>query len=105
MNHILIGKEKNGQRKKNTEPRLKHSSHNICVLPWVHVNLNPNGEVVPCCVSTNNYVIGDLNNQPIEDIWNSPRMVNLRQQFLDGKKPSTCNFRFFFWNRIEHLWN
>lgn len=69
---------------------MKHSSHNICVLPWVHVNLNPNGEVVPCCVSTNNYVIGDLNNQPIEDIWNSPRMVNLRQQFLDGKKPKIC---------------
>ena len=69
---------------------MKHSLDNICVLPWVHVNLNPNGEVVPCCIATNNYVIGDLNNQSIEDIWNSPRMVNLRQQFLDGKKPKIC---------------
>lgn len=69
---------------------MKHSSHNICVLPWVHVNLNPNGEVVPCCIADDNYVIGDLNTQSIEDIWNSPRMVNLRQQFLDGKKPKIC---------------
>ena len=30
-------------------------------MPWVHVNLNPNGEVVPCCIATNNYVVGDLN--------------------------------------------
>ena len=56
----------------------------------MHVNLNPNGEVVPCCIADDNYVIGDLNTQSIEDIWNSPRMVNLRQKFLDGKKPKIC---------------
>ena len=34
--------------------------------------------------------MGNINESPIEEIWNSGKMKDLRQQLLDGKKPAIC---------------
>ena len=63
----------------------------LCVVPWVHLNFEPNGKVVPCCLTSHhNYFAGDLTKQPIEEIWNSKNMKELRQQFLAGEEPKIC---------------
>lgn len=63
----------------------------ICAVPWVHLNFEPNGKVVPCCLTSHhNYFAGDLNTQTIEEIWNSDNMKNLRKQMIAGEEPKIC---------------
>ena len=69
---------------------MKHSLDNFCILPWIHLNLDPNGDIAPCCITEGNDVMGNINDTPIEDIWHSPKYVQLRKEFLDGKQPRMC---------------
>jgi radical SAM protein with 4Fe4S-binding SPASM domain len=69
---------------------LKHSLDNFCILPWIHVNLNPNGDIAPCCITEGNDTMGNINDTPIEEIWNSRKYMELRKEFLDGKQPRMC---------------
>ena len=73
----------------NTNEEIPKS---VCPIPWMHLNFEPNGKVVPCCLtSTHNYFAGDLTTQTIEEIWNSDNMKSLRVQMLKGEEPSICN--------------
>jgi len=63
----------------------------ICAVPWMHLNFEPNGKVVPCCLtSTFNYFAGDLTTQSIEQVWNSENMKQLRRDMIEGKEPEIC---------------
>ena len=64
----------------------------ICVIPWTHLNVTPQGKVRHCCVGTDyhNYA-GDLANNSIEEIYNNPYMQKLRLQMLAGEKPKICS--------------
>jgi organic radical activating enzyme len=58
----------------------------------MHLNFEPNGKVVPCCLTSQyNYFAGDLNTQTIEQIWNSDNMKQLRLQMMNGEEPKICN--------------
>lgn len=64
----------------------------ICAVPWMHLNFEPNGKVVPCCLtSPHNYFAGDLNNDSIDEIWNSQNMKDLRKDMMAGIEPKICN--------------
>lgn len=64
----------------------------ICAVPWMHLNFEPNGKVVPCCLtSAYNYFAGDLNEQSIEEIWNSNNMKQMRMQMMQGEEPNICS--------------
>lgn len=64
----------------------------LCVIPWMHLNFEPNGKVVPCCLTSSyNYFAGDLTKQSISEIWNSDNMKSLRKQMLNGEKPNICS--------------
>lgn len=63
----------------------------ICAVPWMHLNFEPNGKVIPCCLtSVHNYFAGDLKTQTIEEIWNSDNMKSLRKDMIEGKEPEVC---------------
>jgi radical SAM protein with 4Fe4S-binding SPASM domain len=67
----------------------------VCVVPWIHLNFEPNGKIVPCCLTSHhNYFAGDLNKQTIEQIWNSKNMKDLRLQFLNNEEPKICGTCF-----------
>ena len=67
----------------------------ICAIPWMHLNFEPNGKVVPCCLtSTHNYFAGDLTTDSIEEIWNSDNMKSLRLQMINGEQPKICSTCF-----------
>ena len=70
--------------------------HNqFCVLPWVSLEASPIGTVRPCCLADDE-IVDDSGNKfslstaTFAEIQNSQNMQDLRQQFLDGKKPQTC---------------
>jgi radical SAM protein with 4Fe4S-binding SPASM domain len=63
----------------------------LCVLPWIHLNIEPSGSVRPCCMMTDqNYIAGNLNKQTVEEIWNDEPLRKLRREMLAGEKPVAC---------------
>ena len=71
---------------------MKNIPDKICVIPWIHLNIDPDGTVIPCCIaSTHNPVVGNVSEQSLEDIWNSSKMKSLRKEFMEGKEPIICD--------------
>lgn len=70
-------------------------SSTICALPWTHLNIDPNGDVYPCCLTTfHGQKLGNLNLDSVENIWNSDSMKSLRLEMMQGKKPKICSICF-----------
>ena len=68
------------------------TSPTICAVPWMHLNFEPNGKVVPCCLtSAHDYFAGDLKTQSIDEIWNSDNMKSLRKDMINGVEPKVCD--------------
>ena len=70
--------------------------HNkFCVLPWVSLEASPIGTVRPCCLAEDEItdtasVKFNLATANLQDVQQSQYMNQLRQDFLDGKRPATC---------------
>ncbi len=65
-----------------------------CYMPKVRLSIRSDGAVHPCCtVPGMKLKIGDINQQTIESIWNSPAMKKIRQSHKDGswKKNKICS--------------
>lgn len=60
-------------------------SKTFCMAPWTHMHFMPNKDVNPCCLSPIRETIGNMENQTIHEVWNSPEMRELRLKMLDGK--------------------
>lgn len=71
--------------------KLTASNPYFCILPWIHMHIWPNGTTYPCCLSTNDYKLGNTNESSFLDIWNSERMRELRLNILNGKPTSGCS--------------
>lgn len=75
-------------------------SDTFCVLPFMHVAVNPGGGYRLCCNSNpkDNKIMQDDNpardyrifRDDVRDVWNSKHYQNIRQQFIDGERPATC---------------
>jgi MoaA/NifB/PqqE/SkfB family radical SAM enzyme len=67
----------------------------ICMLPWISIETSPIGTARPCCLAKDeivdaNGVKYNLNTHTLEEIYHSEYMQLLRQDFLAGNKPATC---------------
>jgi len=57
-----------------------------CTLPWEVLTVAWNGDVLPCCYDYNGrYVLGNMEKQPLADIWNGERIQSLRREFIENK--------------------
>jgi len=65
------------------------SDNKFCIIPWVHMYFSPDGDVFPCCVSSINK-LGNVKEQTIEEIWNSPVIKDMRVKFLNNEEPKNC---------------
>ncbi len=72
-------------RKSNVEYKT------LCALPWVHLDILPDGKVLHCCL-TQRYdaFAGDINKQSIAEIWNSEYMKAIRSKMIQGEEPIEC---------------
>jgi organic radical activating enzyme len=71
----------------------------FCILPWIHMNLNPDGAVTLCCQS--HQAIVDDEGRPLNaqthslaDIWNSAGMKNIRRRMAAGEELPHCEACF-----------
>lgn len=70
--------------------QLETNNPYFCILPWIHMHIWPNGTTYPCCLSTNDYKLGNTNDSSFLEIWNSDKMRSLRTNVLNGKPTSGC---------------
>jgi len=57
----------------------------VCYFPWTSMSVLWDGRVVTCCMDSNGVqVLGDLNSQSVQDVWNGPVLAGVRDSF--GKR-------------------
>ena len=71
-------------------------SKTFCVMPWINVSTDPDGTIKPCCISRDVIKKSDgtpynLGHDKIEDFFNSPDFVNIREKMLKGEKVDGCS--------------
>ena len=72
---------------------LLKESQVFCMLPWVHLYMNPDGMSHPCCFTNFSVTepLGNCNTTSLQDIWNSKGMRQLRNDMLNGIPSKSCN--------------
>lgn len=75
---------------KNFE-KIKQKYNSICVLPWIHFYVNPQGQVGSCCEFDEKHEIGNLNQDQLIDIPNNAKFRKIRQQMIQNKRPAICS--------------
>ncbi|ADQ45929.1 Radical SAM domain protein [Caldicellulosiruptor kronotskyensis 2002] len=66
---------------------------NICPQPFYMMQINPDGNVVPCCSFSYPTIVGNATVESILDIWNGLKFKAFRRSMLDGVKnaSSVCS--------------
>lgn len=60
-----------------------------CAAPWRGLHINPRGDVKTCCAGNPN-MLGNLNSAGIEEILNSPKLIEIRQSIAQGQAHPYC---------------
>jgi len=65
------------------------SKKSKCFTPWFSATIMPNGDVVPC----QEYVVGNIREEKLLDIWNNEKMKRFRYYRKKGPMPACfrCN--------------
>lgn len=76
-----------------------------CLRPWVLMYITVNGTALPCCISPfavddyRSIQLGNVYENPLADVWNSPRYQELRLAVLsEAPDPWPCQFCGVKWN-------
>ena len=62
----------------------------LCPMPWMHLEVSTQGEIRPCCVYSQ--PIAHVKDSSLQDVFYNNTLSKLRQEFLDGKKPTGCEY-------------
>ena len=65
----------------------------VCYFPWTSMSVLWDGRVVTCCMDSNGVqVLGDLNLQSVQEVWNGPVLSRVRDNFrkLDYSEYPVC---------------
>jgi radical SAM protein with 4Fe4S-binding SPASM domain len=63
----------------------------FCVLPWMHLYVGTDGNVLPCCVADHQYPMGNIEDQRVDSILKSPVFNQLRKNMLSGLRNKECS--------------
>jgi radical SAM protein with 4Fe4S-binding SPASM domain len=63
----------------------------FCVLPWVHLYVGTDGNVLPCCVADHQHPMGNINEHSVYNIVKSPAFNQLRKNMLAGARSKECS--------------
>ena|ERR1044071_6874965 len=62
----------------------------FCVEPWTGIfSVRTNGDVIfcPCYLQLK---LGNLSEASMQEIWNAPKLIELRKCFQQGQLPEIC---------------
>lgn len=64
------------------------TNKSFCVLPWTGFELEPDGNIKNCIISTSK--LGNIEDQNITSILSGEENLKIKQQMLEDKKPKNC---------------
>ena len=76
--------------------------YNQCFSPWLRLNIMPDGKA-NFCVDFPDYIIGDVNNQSLSEIWNSEKARIFRKKYLQLGPLPICNRCCWLYNDYDKL--
>jgi radical SAM protein with 4Fe4S-binding SPASM domain len=81
------------ENKENLDGAILERQKYPCKWFWIGFVVLWDGRVVPCCKDCDGkLVFGNLNNQTLKEIWNSPKFIGLRKQQIKGNfNNQLCN--------------
>lgn len=65
------------------------TNKSFCVLPWTGFELEPNGDVKNCIISTSK--LGNIKEKDIQSILNGEENLEIKKQMLLDSKPKNCS--------------
>lgn len=82
--------EAKGEKEKSSVENLNHYIGQYCEYAWTSVTILADGSVVPCTQDINGtWTFGNVHEQPLAEIWNSPRYREFRELQLAGDSPES----------------
>ena len=63
----------------------------FCVLPWMHLYIGTDGNVLPCCQGDHQHPMGNIEEQGIDNIVKSSAFNQLRANMLAGVRSKECS--------------
>ena len=60
----------------------------FCILPWIHMSIEPSGKILPCCISKG--PVGSSKEKSLKEIWNDNPMRELRRALLADQRAPGC---------------
>ena len=72
------------------EKELLIDSESFCMLPWMHLHAFPDGRAYPCCFAFDKLHVGNVNENSMEEVFNGPKMKQMRLNMLSNKKSREC---------------
>jgi radical SAM protein with 4Fe4S-binding SPASM domain len=71
--------------------RTYKNQDTFCVLPWMHLHVGTDGNVLPCCVADHQLPMGNIEKQSIPNILKSSAFTQLRKNMLSGLRSKECS--------------
>jgi len=71
------------------EPKKIFTNKSFCALPWTGFELEPNGDVKNCIISTTK--IGNINENEIEEILHGVKNLELKKEMILDARPKNCS--------------
>lgn len=90
--HALYGDSENVMHEKYKETSL-YKKRKACRYPFSHMTIRSNGDVVVCCTDwSRDTLLGSINNETLDDIWNGKRLYDFRVMQLKthGERHPLC---------------
>ena len=90
---------------KESLEKVPDNGNRTCPLPWINAELHSNGNIYFCCA--NGIILGNVNEQSFDEIWNGGTATSLREAFISGEMAgcieSGCSSRIdYFSNPDAH---
>lgn len=79
-----------------------------CFYPWIALNVTWNGDVVTCCRDLDGkYILGNILQSSIEEVWNGQKYLHLRGAILkqDLKSIPSCRSCDLPYDNERNRWN
>jgi radical SAM protein with 4Fe4S-binding SPASM domain len=71
--------------------KIIQTGNSRCVLPWIHLYVNPQGLVGTCCEFNESFPLGKLSESNLQEIANSDAIKTVRKQMMSGQRPNICS--------------
>lgn len=63
----------------------------FCVLPWMHLYIGTDGNVLPCCNGNHQHPLGNIEEQSIDSIVKSNAFNQLRANMINSVRSKECD--------------